>query len=138
MVSNKLEFGTEIIFKDESYKIIGACIAVHNELGVGFLEAVYQEALELEFKLRNIPFEREVELDIYYKDNLLAKKYQADFICYDEIIVELKALSGLESTHKAQLINYLKVTNMQLGILVNFGQSSLVNHRIVNNSYKFA
>lgn len=137
MHSNNFAFENEIIFKDESYKIIGACIAVQNELGEGFLEAVYQEALEIEFRLRGIPYEREVELDIFYKDQLLMKKYQADFICYDEIIVELKALSALESAHKAQLINYLKVTNMPLGLLVNFGQSSLVSHRIVNKSYTF-
>jgi len=129
------DFGNDIILKDESYKIIGACMAVHHELGCGFLEAVYQEALEIEFKHRSIPYEREMQLEIFYKDQPLAKKYQADFICYDEIIIELKALCALESVHKAQLINYLKATDLQLGLLVNFGQSSLVSQRVVNNSY---
>lgn len=129
------DFGNDILFKEESYKIIGACIAVHNELGTGFLEAVYQEALEIEFKHRSIPYEREMQLEIFYKDQPLEKKYQADFICYDEIIIELKALCALESVHKAQLINYLKATDLQLGLLVNFGQSSLVSQRVVNNSY---
>jgi GxxExxY protein len=129
------DFGSDILFKEESYKIIGACIAVHNELGTGFLEAVYQEALEEEFKLRNIPYEREKQLEIFYKNKPLEKKYQADFICYDEIIIELKALSTLDSVHKAQLINYLKATDMQLGLLVNFGQSSLESKRVINTSY---
>lgn len=123
----------EIILKDESYNIIGACMAVHRELGCGFLEAIYQEALEEEFKLRNIPYVREQQLAVTYKGKLLSKKYQADFICYESIIVELKALSELNPTHQSQLINYLKATNLKLGILVNFGQRSLENKRVVNN-----
>ena len=125
----------DIILKDESYKIIGACMAVHNELGLGFLEAVYQEALEEEFKLRGIPYVREQQLNIIYKGKALDKKYIADFICYGEIVLELKALSALESSHQAQLINYLKATNLKLGLLVNFGQTSLESKRVVNNSY---
>ena len=124
---------SEIILKDESYNIIGACMAVHRELGCGFLEAVYQEALEEEFKLRNIPYIREQLLTITYKGKLLNKKYQADFVCYDNIIVELKALSELNSTHQSQLINYLKASNIKLGLLVNFGQRSLETKRVVNN-----
>ena len=123
----------EIILKDESYNIIGACMAVHRELGCGFLEAVYQEALEEEFKLRSIPYVREQLLTITYKGKLLSKKYQADFICYKNIIVELKALSELNTTHQSQLINYLKVTNIKLGLLVNFGRRSLETKRVVNN-----
>lgn len=126
----------DIILKDESYKVIGACMAVHNELGSGFLEAVYQEALEEEFKLREIPYVREKQLEIHYKDKPLDKKYQADFICYGEIIVELKALSALDSSHQSQVINYLKATNFKLGLLVNFGQMSLESKRVVNNSFK--
>ena len=91
----------EIILKDESYNIIGACMAVHRELGCGFLEAVYQEALEEEFKLRSIPYVREQLLTITYKGKLLSKNYQADFICYENIIVELKALSELNTTHQS-------------------------------------
>lgn len=132
---NDSGFGNDIIYKDESYKIIGACMAVHKELGNGFLEAVYQEALEEELKFREIPYEREKQLNIYYKNKPLEKKYQADFICYDSIIIELKALSALESVHKAQVINYLKATDIQLGLLVNFGQASLVSQRVVNNFY---
>ena len=124
---------SEIILKDESYNIIGACMAVHRELGCGFLEAVYQEALEEEFKLRNIPYIREQLLTITYKGKLLNKKYQADFVCYENIIVELKALSELNSTHQSQLINYLKASNIKLGLLVNFGQRSLETKRVVNN-----
>ena len=123
----------EIILKDESYNIIGACMAVHRELCCGFLEAVYQEALEEEFKLRSIPYVREQLLTITYKGKLLSKKYQADFICYKNIIVELKALSELNTTHQSQLINYLKVTNIKLGLLVNFGRRSLETKRVVNN-----
>ena len=126
----------DIILKDESYNIIGACMAVHNELGLGFLEAVYQEALEEEFKLRNIPYVRERQLEIIYKGKALEKRYIADFICYGEVILELKALSGLESAHQAQLINYLKATDLKLGLLVNFGQASLESKRVVNNSFK--
>ncbi|MCJ7765467.1 MAG: GxxExxY protein [Thiovulaceae bacterium] len=138
MYSNNFDDSTsmnDIILKDESYKVIGACMAVHNELGCGFLEAVYQEALEEEFKLRDIPYEREKQLEIFYKNKPLEKKYQADFICHDAIIIELKALSALEPAHKAQLINYLKATDMQLGLLVNFGQTSLESKRVVNNSF---
>jgi GxxExxY protein len=124
---------SEIILKDESYNIIGACMAVHRELGCGFLEAVDQEALEEEFKLRNISYVREQLLSITYKGKLLNKKYQADFVCYDNIIVELKALSEINSTHQSQLINYLKASNIKLGLLVNFGQRSFETKRVVNN-----
>ena len=123
----------DLIFKNESYNVIGACMAVHRELGCGFLEAVYQEALEYEFKLRNIPYVREKQLDVLYKGHFLDKKYQVDFICYENIIIELKALQALTSIHDAQLINYLKATKMPLGILINFGQKSLESKRLINN-----
>ncbi|MFT5705900.1 MAG: GxxExxY protein [Oceanospirillaceae bacterium] len=123
----------EIILKDEIYNIIGACMAVYRELGCGFLEAVYQEALEEEFKLRGIPFVREKLFTITYKGKLLSKEYKADFICYGNIIVELKALSNLNSAHQSQLINYLKMSKLKLGLLVNFGQRSLETKRVVNN-----
>lgn len=123
----------ELIFKNESYNVIGACMAVHRELGCGFLEAVYQEALECEFKLRQIPYVREKPLNIFYKGEFLNKTYQADFICYESIIVELKALSELNSIHQSQLLNYLKATDLKLGLLVNFGQRSLESKRLVNN-----
>ena len=122
---------TDILFKTESYRIIGACMEVHNVLGAGFLESVYQEALAYEFYLQNIPFEREKKLTIRYKDIELEKMYSADFVCYDAIIVELKALSGLTSEHEAQVLNYLKATGYKLGILVNFGGKTLEYKRLV-------
>nr|WP_321410879.1 GxxExxY protein [uncultured Carboxylicivirga sp.] len=123
----------ELLFKDEAYKIIGAAMEVHRELKNGFLEPVYQEALAKEFNIQNIPFERESLINIYYKGEILGKYYKADFICYNEIIIELKALSDLTNEHESQLINYLKATNMKLGILINFGKPSLQYKRIINN-----
>ena len=120
-----------LYFKEEAYKIIGACMNVHRELGQGFLEAVYQEALAFEFKYQNIPYVKEAKIEIYYKDNTLKQYYIADFVCYGNIIVELKALTRLESTHTAQVLNYLKATDLSLGLLVNFGTSSLESKRLV-------
>ncbi len=122
-----------VIYKDEAYKIIGAAMEVHRELKNGFLEPVYQEALAKEFCLQNIPFKKESLINIYYKGDKLDKYYKADFICYNEIIIELKALSDLTNEHESQLINYLKATNKKLGILINFGKSSLQHKRIINN-----
>lgn len=122
----------KIIYKDESYKIINACMEVHKELGPGFLESVYQEALGIEFDKQNIPFEKEKELIIKYKNVILNKKYFADFVCYDKIIIELKALGNLNNDHIAQVLNYLKATDFKLGILVNFGEPKLTYKRLVN------
>ena len=110
-----------IYHKDECYKIIGAAMKVHRELGAGFLESVYQEALEIELRRQGIPFEREKELRIHYDGKELQQRYKADFVCYDNIIVELKAVSSLDRNHYAQVINYLKATNKKLGLLINFG-----------------
>ena len=104
---------------------------VHKELGPGFLEAVYQEALEIEFQKQGIPYEREKLLTIYYKGIKLKKRYSADFVCYDKIIVELKALSELLSKDEAQVLNYLKTTKHKLGLLFNFGSKSLQHKRLV-------
>ena len=123
----------EAIYKDESYDIIGACMAVHRGLGCGFLEAVYQEALEIEFQHLNIPYEREVSLGISYRGKELKQKYYADFVCYGDIIVELKAVDRLCSQHEAQVINYLESAKLKLGLLVNFGQTSLQQKRLVRN-----
>lgn len=120
------------LYKNESYAIRGAIIEVHKELGCGFLERVYQEALECEFRLRNIPYEREKNLQITYKGNPLGEPYRADFVCYGEIIVELKATKELESVHEAQILNYLKATKMKLGFLVNFGEQMANIKRFVN------
>ena len=123
---------TDLIYKQESYKIIGACLEVHKELGYGFLEPVYQEALSIEFQKQNIPFEKEKILSIIYKDIELEKKYIADFVCFSKIIIELKALSALTSEHESQVLNYLKATGFKLSILVNFGEESLKYKRIVH------
>ena len=121
----------DILYKDECYKIIGACINVHKELGPGFLEAVYQESLALEFLEQGIPFEKERDIRIFYKDKLLDKCYKADFLCFGKIIVELKALSELSNDHISQILNYLKATKLQVGLLVNFGSPSLVYKRLI-------
>ena len=110
-----------IIDKDESYLITGAAMHVYNVLGPGFYEAVYQEALELEFIKRNIPYEREKEIKVYYEGQELRQSYKADFVCYGHIIVELKAISKLDDSHSCQVYNYLKATGYKLGILYNFG-----------------
>lgn len=119
------------IYKDECFKIVGACMEVHNELGSSFLEPVYQEALALEFAKRNIPFSKEHRLDIYYKDALLDKWYRADFLCYNQIVVELKACLGLSEEHIAQAINYLSALKLRLALLVNFGAPRLQWKRVV-------
>ena len=122
---------SKFLYKTETYNIIGAAMEVHKELGCGFLEAIYQEALELEFQYRKIPFLKEAKLDVYYKQQLLKKFFEADFICYDNVIVELKALSALNSEHESQLLNYLKATGLKVGLLINFGGKSLEYKRMV-------
>ena len=112
---------TELILKNEVYSIIGAAMEVHRCLGAGFLEAVYQEAMEIELASRDIPFEASRVLGIQYKDRLLKKEYIADLVCYRQIIVELKALDCLSGREEAQVLNYLKATGMKLGLLINFG-----------------
>ena len=121
----------DLIHKEESYKIIGACFEVHKELGNGFLEAVYQEALEIELGIQKIPFEREKSQYIYYKGKKLKKRYIPDFMCYDKIVVEVKALSQMSSDTESQVLNYLKTTGYKVGILVNFGEQSLKYKKFV-------
>ncbi|SHG36704.1 GxxExxY protein [Flavobacterium segetis] len=122
----------KILYKEESFAIVGACMKVHRSLGAGFLEAVYEEALEREFVNQKIVYKRQVKLDLYYQGQKLKKQYRADFICYDEIIVEIKAVSQIPVAFYAQLQNYLKCTNMELGMLINFGTSSLTYKRMIN------
>jgi GxxExxY protein len=124
----------ELLYENESYNIIGAAIEVFHELGSGFLEAVYQESLETEFNLRNIPYRREVPLNIYYKNKQLSKFYIADFICYDKIILEIKAVSALTNEHQAQLLNYLKATGFHLGFIINFCGEKMEYKRFVRES----
>jgi GxxExxY protein len=114
-----------------TYAIIGAAMEVHKQLGHGFLEPVYQEALAIEFCERNIPFRRELRLPIRYKGKLLGTAYCPDFICFDSIIVELKALARMSGTEESQVINYLKATSFKTGLLLNFGTRSLEHRRFV-------
>ena len=111
----------EILFKEESYRIIGACFEVYKEKGCGFLEPVYHECLEREFELQQIPFKTQCLLSLTYKGFSLKQCYVPDFICLEKIIVELKAVSQLLDEHRAQMHNYLKATGHRLGLLVNFG-----------------
>lgn len=119
------------LYKEESYKILGAAFAVHRELGCGFLERVYQDALEYELSARGIPYEREKKIQIMYKGKPLGEPYRADFVCYNKIIVELKAVEKLQGIHRAQVVNYLKATGMKIGLLVNFGEEFADIERIV-------
>jgi GxxExxY protein len=121
----------DIIFKEESFLVMGACFEVYNEKGCGFLEAVYHECLEIEFGLRGIPFVSNAELSLNYKGRALKKRYQPDFVCFEKIIVEIKAASELVDEHRAQVHNYLTATGFRLGLLENFGsQRKLESERI--------
>jgi len=125
----------EIVFKEESYKIIGSCFEVYKDKGSGFLEAVYQECLEIEFKEQNIPFVAQPRLKLEYKGKPLKQNYIPDFICFDKIIIEIKAVKCLTDEHRAQVINYLKATGKQLGLLVNFSHYPKIEYeRFVNQS----
>ena len=124
---------TGLLLKDEVYSIVGAAIEVHRELGPGFLEEVYQEALELEMSNRSIPFEAQKQLAIHYKGQTLKKVYFADFLCYNKVIVEIKALERLSGIQQAQILNYLKATGLRVGLLINFGsQGRLEWKRFIN------
>ena len=116
---------------DKTYEIIGAAMEVHRHLGGGFLEVVYGDALEMEFQERGIPYQREKDLQIYYKDKVLPHFYKADFICFDSIVVELKAVENLTVESQAQVINYLAATGCKVGLLLNFGRRSLEKRRFV-------
>jgi GxxExxY protein len=118
----------EILFKEESYRIMGACFEVYKEMGCGFLEAVYQECLEIEMAGRGIAFKPQLVLALHYKGRPLQQTYAPDFICFGAIIVEIKAVSELSDAHRAQVHNYLKATGLRLGLLVNFGHHPLLEH----------
>jgi len=126
----------EFLFKDEGYKIIGCFYTVYNSLGSGFLESVYKEALAKEFEKNNIPFVREIKIEVYYQQEKLNKYFKADFICFNEIIIEVKAEKLLPKSANDQVINYLKATNFKLAYLVNFGVDKLFFKRLINYIYK--
>ncbi len=121
----------DIIYKDESYAIVGALFNIYNHLGSGFSEIVYKDALELEFKDLEIPFEREKEYTVSYKGIVLRHKFYADFVLFDKIILEIKSIDNIHNKHTAQCINYLKVSGNSLAILANFHKDLLDHKRIV-------
>ena len=129
LVKSKLM--SSIRYKSESYKIIGACMEVHNCLGPGFLEIVYKDALAVEFNRLGIPYTREKEYLVSYKDNILPHKFYADFVAFDKIILEIKAVSTINEIHQAQALNYLAVSNEKLAMIVNFGEHKLNFQRLV-------
>ena len=112
-----------LLLKDEVYAVVGAAIEVHRELGHGFLEAVYQEAMEIELSDHDISYVPQLSLPIYYKGKRLQKEYVADLVCYDQVIVELKALTQLTGKEESQILNYLKATGLRVGLLINFGST---------------
>ena len=112
----------DLLLKEEVFNVVGAAIEVHRQLGQGFLEAVYQEAMQIELSLRHIPFAAKPKLPIQYRGRTLASYYEADLICYGSVIVELKALTNLSGAEEAQVINYLKATGLRVGVLINFGE----------------
>ncbi len=122
----------ELLCREEVYSIVGAAMEVHNKLGAGFAEKVYQQAMEIELKLRGVPFARQQPLRIFYKGVELDCTFKADLVCYGNVIVELKAFSDLCGTEQAQIINYLKATGLRVGVLINFGDANRLDwHRLV-------
>lgn len=121
----------ELVLKDESYQLIGICMEVHRELGMGFKEGIYQDALEIEFENHNILYHRERLFKIEYKGKVLKHRYKADFIVFNQIVLEVKAISFIVDSFVAQTINYLKASGLKLGIIANFGERSLTYKRIV-------
>ena len=121
----------------DSYSVIGAAMEVHKRLGCGFTEKVYQDALEVELQRRGIPYKREVRMKVTYRDVTLEAEFIPDFVCYDHIIVELKAVQELDNLHRAQAINYTKVSNLKVALLINFGAESLEYERLYNPTHKF-
>jgi len=123
---------TKYLYRDETYKIIGAAQEVHKELGSGFLEVVYQDSLEIELQKQGIPYKREFPIPILYKDIKLKRSYYADFLCYEKIIIEIKSVKQIVDEYYSQVLHYLKATKLRLGLLINFGESSLNLKRIIH------
>ena len=129
----------EFLCQKETYAILGACFAVYKEKGCGFLEAVYQECLEIELTDLHIPFVAQPQLELFYKGNVLKQIYVPDFLCFDHIVIELKTVTRLAPEHRAQTMNYLRATQRELGLLVNFGHYPQVEHeRIIANIGRYA
>ena len=123
-----MEESANIVFKEESYRILGACFAVYNDKGCGFLEAVFHECLEIEFDSEGIPFRSKAPFTLTYRGRTLAQTFQPDFICFDKILLKIKAVSNLADEHRAQVLNYLAASRYDLGLLVNFGHYPKVEH----------
>lgn len=121
----------DLLYKEFTYELIGVLFDVHNELGGGFLEIVYADAVEYELQKRNIPYEREKKFQVHYKDTILPHHFFADFVVYDKIILELKSASHLHEIYFAQCLNYLKISKLKLAILANFEADKLIHHRII-------
>ena len=121
----------KLLYKEETYKIIGICMEVHNQLGKGFNEVVYGDALEIELIDHKVNYSREKDYDIKYKGNLLSRKYKADFVIDNKIILEIKAIQCLTTSNIKQTLNYLAVSKLKLGLLINFGEDSLKYKRII-------
>lgn len=122
---------TDILFKEESFKIIGVCMEIHRSLGIGLKEVNYKDAMEMDFMEKEIPFQREKRFDVFYKGRKLRNPYFADFVLYDSIILEIKSASSIIDTHLAQALSYLSVAEKKLAIVINFGEKSLTYKRIV-------
>lgn len=122
---------SELVYKEESYSIIGLCMEVHNQLGHGFSEIVYKDALEFEFSENGIVYEREKEYPVFYKGNLLKHKFYADFVVFDKIILEVKCVKSIADEHESQAINYLKVSDNRLALIVNFARGKMEHKRII-------
>ena len=122
---------SDIIYKDESFKIIGICMSIHNSLGIGLKEINYKDAMEIDFIEKSIPFEREKRFEVFYKGQRLRNPYYADFVLYNAIIIEVKSCTSLIDTHVAQALSYLSVADKKLALLINFGERSLTHKRIL-------
>ncbi len=131
LINNQSKYD-DIIYKEEAYQIVGAAMEVYYHLGCGFLEAIYQEALEIEFSDRHIPFIPQKRITVAYKDRLLSKEYITDFLCYDKIIIEIKAIKTITEIDESQILNSLKATELPLGILINFGGKAFDTRRYAN------
>lgn len=123
----------KILYKEESYRIIGSCMAVHRSLGPGFAESLYQEALTKQFKKDGVPYKKEVKIEVYFEGEKLKKYFRADYICYDKIVLELKAHPFIHQNNISQVRSYINSADLKLGIVVNFGEKSLTYKRVINS-----